>query len=247
MNKKISFEKKIKFPTQIGEVCSISLEKNLIFKSEDSIEGELFLTGKYKLTEASLLEEDFSYKIPIEISLTEELDTSKSGVDISDFYYEIENDDTMICYIDLEIDGEELKKEEVRECDGDSPLDKEIEIPVLEPRIEMEEDSFNEVEIISNNVDKNDPIEGDVNVEEDMDVSKVVEEKSIQEAKSIFQLDDEEDRFGTFVVSVVREGETVNTILEKYQTTLEKLEQYNDLKDFSMGMKIIIPIEKEDE
>ena len=242
MNKKISFEKKIKFPTQIGEVCSISLEKNLSFKSGDFIEGELFLTGKYKLTEASLLEEDFSYKIPIEISLTEPLNSSNRNIDIFDFYYEIENDDTMICYIDLEINGEEIKKEEVRECDGDSSFEKEIEIPVLEPEemdkenLEIEKKEFEEI-----------ATEGDGKVEEDMNVEEIVGEKSLVESKSIFQLDDEEDRFGTFIVSVVREGETVNTILEKYHTTLEKLEQYNDLKEFSIGMKIIIPIEKEDE
>lgn len=243
MNKKISFEKKIKFPTQIGEVCSISLEKNLIFKSEDFVEGELFLTGKYKLTEASLLEEDFSYKIPIEISLTEEVDTSKSRVDIADFYYEIENDDTMICYIDLEIDGEELKKEEVRECDGDSPLEKEIEIPVLDSSEDMDEN----IEIEKNEFNEVDTMEGDMNVEENMDVEEDAKEENVEPTKSIFQIADDEDRFGTFVVSIVGEGETVNTILEKYHTTLEKLEQYNDLKDFSMGMKILVPIEKEDE
>lgn len=223
MNKKVSFEKKIKFPTMIGEVCSISLEKDLKFISNDSIEGNLLLSGQYKMTEASVNMEDFSYEIPVEISLSERLDSSNSDVDISDFYYEIENDDTMICYIDLEIHGEELNDE--RECDGDDLEDKEIEIPVLEE--EKEE------EIVNNT--------------EESEIVEIHEEDEKREEKSIFNVDENDESFGTFIVYLVRENETVNSIIEKYNTTLEKIEQYNDLKDFSIGSKLIIPLEKDNE
>lgn len=223
MNKKVSFEKKIKFPTMIGEVCSISLEKDLKFISNDSIEGNLLLSGQYKMTEASVNMEDFSYEIPVEISLSERLDSSNSDVDISDFYYEIENDDTMICYIDLEIHGEELNDE--RECDGDDLKDKEIEIPVLEE--EKEE------EIVNNT--------------EESEIVEIHEEDEKREEKSIFNVDENDESFGTFIVYLVRENETVNSIIEKYNTTLEKIEQYNDLKDFSIGSKLIIPLEKDNE
>ena len=223
MNKKVSFEKKIKFPTMIGEVCSISLEKDLKFISNDSIEGNLLLSGQYKMTEASVNMEDFSYEIPVEISLSERLDSSNSDVDISDFYYEIENDDTMICYIDLEIHGEELNDE--RECDGDDLEDKEIEIPVLEEEKE----------------------EGVVNNTEESEIVEIHEEDEKREEKSIFNVDENDESFGTFIVYLVRENETVNSIIEKYNTTLEKIEQYNDLKDFSIGSKLIIPLEKDNE
>ena len=221
MNKKISLTKNIKFPSRIGEVCSISLEKDLKFMSEDLIEGNLLLTGKYKLTEASLLEEDFSYKIPVEITLSEGLDVKESSVEITDFYYEIENDDTMICYIELEIKGEELK--EMRECDGEVE-EKEIEIPIINEKIEED----NNIEIVDNS-----------------DKEEVLEVK--EEEKSIFQISDEDDSYGTFIVYIVRENETVNSIIEKYHTTLDKVEQYNDLKEFNVGMKLIIPLENEDE
>ena len=65
MKKKISFEKKIEFPTMIGEVTTVSLDHNLKFIDESNVEGDLLLTGKYKLTEASRLEEDFKYNIPV--------------------------------------------------------------------------------------------------------------------------------------------------------------------------------------
>ncbi len=228
MNKKVSFEKKIKFPTMIGEVCSISLEKDLEFKDQNNIEGDLLLSGKYKRLEASLLEEDFSYKIPIEISLSDRLNPEISKVEIADFYYEIENDDTMICYVDLEITGEVIREE--RECDGDKIEEKEIEIPVLEKEDIMEEKEE----------EKREEVEMEEIEEEE------VKEDNVNE-KSIFNVNDDEESYGTFIVYMVRENETVNTIIEKYHTTLEKIEQYNDLKEFNVGTKLIIPLEKENE
>ena len=219
MKKNISFEKQIEFPTMIGEICAISLEKQLKFVDSSTIEGDLLLTGRYKLTEASLVEEDFQYKIPIDISLTEKIDSNTGKIEIADFYYEIENDDTMICYIDLEISGDEIL--EVRECDGEMLEDKEIEIPVL--------DSIKE-EIIEEKEDKEDE-------------KKII----VEEEKTFFQLDEDDDSYGTFIVYIVRENETVNTIIEKYHTTLEKIEQYNDLNQFTIGTKLIIPLEKENE
>ena len=40
---------------------------------------------------------------------------------------------------------------------------------------------------------------------------------------------------------MVREADTIESILEKYQTTREKLQDYNDLTDVKVGSKLIIP------
>ena len=108
MKKKVAFQKQIEFPTMIGEISAISLEQDLHFVDESNVEGNLLLTGKYKLTEASRLEEDFNYNIPTEIALSEKLDLNTAKVEIVDFYYEIDNDDTLICNIELLVDGVEL-------------------------------------------------------------------------------------------------------------------------------------------
>ena len=99
MKKKVSFNKKIDFPTMIGEICEIALEPDLKFIDESNIEGNLLLSGKYKMTEASRLEEDFNYQIPVEIALTEKIDLNTSNIEISDFYYEEEEESSMIYYI----------------------------------------------------------------------------------------------------------------------------------------------------
>ena len=65
MRKVISFDKKLEFKTMIGEVTSISLDPNLKFSDDNDITGELVISGKYKLTAASRLEEDFLFSLPL--------------------------------------------------------------------------------------------------------------------------------------------------------------------------------------
>ena len=217
MKKKITFEKSIEFPTMIGEITEISLNQELKFTDESNVEGDLLLTGKYKMTEASRLEEDFDYKIPCEIALTEKLDLNTTNIEISDFYYEIENENIIICHIELLVEGLEILEEEnvvlERECDGDKIEENEIDIPSVSDKAEME-----------------------------IENEKVSEEKS-EAINSLFShLDDENDKYGTFIVYIVRQNETINSILEKYNTTIEELEKYNDLKEINLGTKLIIPL-----
>lgn len=221
MKKIVTFEKEIEFPTMIGEISEIDLDQDLKFIDENSIGGDFLLRGKYKMTEASRLEEEFNYKIPIDISLTEKLDLNTTNIEIIDFYYEIENDNTVVCHIELSIEGLEIIDEvedndivEERECDGDLLEEKEVEIPVLE---EVKEES----------------------VEDDF----IEDNESSEVINSLFSnLNDENDTYGTFVVYMVRQNETLNTIIEKYHTSIEEVEKYNDIKDISIGTKLIIPL-----
>ena len=76
MKRIISFEKKLEFPSMVGEITSISLEHTLQFINSSSIEGSFLISGTYKLTEASCIEDKFEFKIPTEILLNEHLDTT---------------------------------------------------------------------------------------------------------------------------------------------------------------------------
>ena len=230
MKKIVTFEKKITFPSMIGEITTLDLNHNLKFIDKNNIEGELILTGKYKLTEASRLEEDFEYKLPTEILLTEKLDLSTAKIEIEDFYYEIENDDIMVCHIEIKIEGvEEIdiaeEQEEIietRECDAEEKLPEQIEIPKKQEKKEQEE-------TISIENKKNEEIKK--------------EDKIIT---SIFSsLEETEETYSTYSVHILRQEETINSLIEKFKITKEDLEKYNDLSNLSIGTKIIIPMNNE--
>ena len=84
----------------------------------------------------------------------------------------------------------------------------------------------------------------EIEIIENKELTKeLIEDK--KEDINIMNFDDENETYGTFVVYIVRQNETVNSILEKYNTTIEELEKYNDLKNINIGTKLIIPILKD--
>ena len=241
MKKIINFDKKIEFPSMIGEVTSISLDENLKFKDESNIVGNLIVKGTYKRTEASRLEEDFYYELPTEIILTEKIDISTASIEIDDFYYEIENEDSINCHIILLINGMEIvdieekdeeekielkehkikvekieEEKEERECDGDASF-QEYEEEYIEP----------EKEIVNEN-------------------KKVTEEENNDVGSLFTSLKDSEETFSTYLVYIMRKEEALESIISKYNTNKEVLEQYNDLSNITVGSKIIIPMTNED-
>lgn len=239
MKKKINIEKRIDFPTMVGEITAISLEKDLKFVSEDEIEGNLILSGKYKLTEASRLEEDFNYKIPISINLMEKLDINTCTIEISNFTYDMQKENIMICTIELLIDGLELLEEENRECDGDI---KEIEIPVKEEINKIVQTKETEKET----KEENTTIEEKKEVISKEKAMEIADKKIAKPDMNIFNINDDTETYGTLLVYIVKENETINTIITKYKTTVEELEKYNNLKDLTTGTKLIIPLINEE-
>ena len=237
MKKTVTFDKTVNFPTMIGEISAISLEKDLKFTDGFNVCGDLLLNGKYKLTEASRIEEDFSFKIPIEVALLEEVDDNTGTIDISDFSYDLDNTEEMICHIELTIEAVDVDKtdkvdekniEELRECDGDDLDTIDVEIPTIDEA--KEEKIVEEKEEI---VDEKEEI-----VEEK---EKIVEEQTEENNNFLINNLDDSETYGTFIVYNVRQNETINSIIEKYHTSLEEIGKYNEIKEISVGTKLIIP------
>lgn len=257
MKKIISFEKEINFSSMIGEITSISLDHNLNFVDSNSIRGNFTISGSYKMTEASTLEEKFSYDIPTEIDLSENLDLSTSNISIDDFTYEIINDDILMCHIDVLVEGVEeiileeesdsvevLSEELERECDGDKKEDKEIEIPIKEDVLEIVEENEENNNLIE------DSIEEEIDIKrEKINFSDMVEEVEDSNSKeetanigSLFQaFDSTEETFTTYSVYIFRKEDTLDKILDQYKITRDELSDYNDLDRLEIGSKLIIP------
>ncbi|MBQ3306815.1 MAG: LysM peptidoglycan-binding domain-containing protein [Bacilli bacterium] len=227
MNKNIKIQKTIPFPKMIGEITAISLEKSIENVSSDSISGKLILSGKYKTTTASQIEEDFYFELPFDIHFTENLDVDSIQLEITDFVYEITDTDSMNCDIELNVEGIELLDD--RECDGDPIEEKEIEFPHIE-----------EINVIE---DKNE-LKKTIDPERDEDLEEVIEEDD--GTSYIFGVNEKNEVYGTFIVYIAQENETLNQIIEKFHTSLEEIEKYNNIKEITSGTKIIIPYPNEE-
>ena len=52
---------------------------------------------------------------------------------------------------------------------------------------------------------------------------------------------DTEETFATYCVYIIREGDSLDAVINKYKTTRDTLAEYNDLSDIRIGTKLIIP------
>ena len=268
MKKIISFEKELDFPSMIGEITSIALDNNLDFIDQNTITGTFTISGSYKMTEASTLEESFKYEIPVDITLVETFDLSSVKVTIDNFNYEVINDDVLKCNIDVLIDGieeivleeelidnieknsdevismEELNLKEVesvRECDGDKMEDKELDMEKVDIQEEVEFPFKQISEVKELNKEQDDKKEGD-------DKEMKNEEKKLdnnlegQNISSLFEaFSSTDETFKTYSVYILRREDTIETVLNKYSITREELSDYNDLENLEIGSKLVIP------
>ena len=290
MHEIVSFTKDIEFKTMINKITSISLEHTLMLSGSDSIKGDFIVSGTYKMTAASQLENDFSYKIPVDIVMDDKYDLTNLVIDIDDFTYEVVDEEILRVNIDLLLDKLELKKvEEVKEDEKENEEDNLVTLDDLfmesdtKEKLELDDlDGHGEKEI----TDKADAIIKDEKASEEnrdseekmtlADVENVENEKEVQsiavnsvdtentkkektllvknesddmktDGASLFSsFDSSTETYSTYSIYIVRENDSIENIMTKYNTTREQLEEYNDLSDMKIGSKIIIPSSKDE-
>lgn len=234
MNKIIPFNKDITFKDDIKEIISISLDNDLTLKGENLIIGNFYIKGEYKEEKEKNIEK-YSYKIPVEIEISDKYDTYNATIDIDDFMYEI-NKNTLSVNIKVKIDNIE-KKENINIINNkEERID---DIKELKDEIENDEE-INQQEVIDK-LDKkmNERIEKEA-------VNKTIKVKDKKEYSFIDKdnLKEKEDKYLTYFVYKVKEEDTINYIKEKYKVTMDDLNDYNDMEKFAPGIKLIIPSSK---
>ncbi len=236
MKKIVPFNNILTIDTDACEITAISLEHE--FKTtEDTISGVFFINGEYKITEGQIECDKFNFELPFDIALgcTYNLDTIV--VDIDDFRYELIDHNKLKVNIDLYIDGEvienpivvdeEIESEDTMErTDGsDNRLDESEKHDALEP-----------VEIV-------DQLKNDS--EEDMNNSEInidnINVNNNENEIDIFGGFNEEEKYVTYRVYRVSEGDTIDKILDKYKITKDEFNKYNSTADIKVGDKLIIP------
>ena len=151
----IPYEKDIKFDTKIAEITSISLEHNEETRGEE-ISGDFIVSGNYKVHQISVNKEDFSYKIPFTIELTDNIDKDSIKIDINDFTYDIKDNNILVVKIELSFDYEEIVKEEIDDIEErttEEKLDEEIANLISED--DNEEEQVVQKEEVNEIIDSN--------------------------------------------------------------------------------------------
>lgn len=266
MRQIITLEKEIAFKTMIGDITSISLEHDLDFISDSEIEGNLIVSGTYKLTEASTIEEDFNYKVPVEIMLTSNLDENKRSIAINNFIYKIVNEEALFITVELLIEGLEkieveevaLEKEEVKEESRQEVLveeEKSEDNKISEEEKRDDEvlqsmDDNDEVEVLKTDEDDNfnfkeEKMQNNIEVVDNVEkIKEVVNDNNNNKEvmDSIFSIfANTEETYATYSVYILRENDNLEEVINRYKTSREVLAEYNDLDNLRVGSKIIIP------
>ena len=104
----------------------------------------------------------------------------------------------------------------------------------LEINISVSIDNIEVIELLE------EPVLEDNDNREEKEEVEVIDNKCT--LNTIFDsFEDKDDVYVTYNVHIYRENDTIDNIINLYKTTKEKLEEYNDLSNITLGSKIIIP------
>lgn len=233
MKKNVPFSKEISFKTRIAEITDIEVTHNLTKSPDNIIEGNFLVNGTYKMTEASQIEENFSHELPFIIDVDDKYELEDVKIKISDFYFEIINEDVLKINVEIELDDIKEKQLVVERCYDDE----EEEIEFDDSEIEEKEEVVQPIDILDIEMPKVLEVERPPKI-----IKNEVSVASTTPISEIFtSINHDEDNFMTYYVHIVRDNDTLDDILTKYSVTRDDISEYNELDNIKIGTKLIIP------
>lgn len=231
MNQKIEFKKDCMLKTYVSSITDISLTHDYKIL-DDTIEGYFDVTGSYKVTMSSVETEDFMFTIPFTIALSSLIDKDTIDLKLSDFNYSVEKDVLHLkMFLDMDYQEIEIKEdiEDNEEIDNmiNDLMDKESTIDIKSPS-----EFHNEV-MLDNVIDS----------KEEVSTKEKVSEKNFN---TIFN-EVKESNFSKYKVYIMRSEDTLESILVKYNVTMDEIKEYNDIDNINIGSKIVIPYNKNEQ
>lgn len=224
MKKIYNYKKEEIFNNNIYDIISIAIDKKFSLDGY-AIKGKFRINGQYLINENE--KDDFDFTLDYLNYIEDNYDISNIKIDIDDFYYEIKDSSRLVINIDIVVDG----LEEIERC-----IDATIE----------EDDEYNiesDNNIVKEFIDNNDFILNKTKVINDINDNVTIDKREDIVNQQLFDSDNDSS-FITYKICIVRENDTIDNILEKYNTTLDILRKYNVINDIKVGDKIIIPYEK---
>ena len=231
MNQKIEFKKDCMLKTYVSSITDISLTHDYKIL-DDTIEGYFDVTGSYKVTMSSVETEDFMFTIPFTIALSSLIDKDTIDLKLSDFNYSVEKDVLHLkMFLDMDYQEIEIKEdtEDNEEIDNmiNDLMDKESTT-----NIKSQSEFHNEV-MLDNVIDS----------KEEVSTKEKVSEKNFN---TIFN-EVKESNFSKYKVYIMRNEDTLESILVKYNVTMDEIKEYNDIDNINIGSKIVIPYNKNEQ
>ncbi len=231
MNQKIEFKKDCMLKTYVSSITDISLTHDYKIL-DDTIEGYFDVTGSYKVTMSSVETESFMFTIPFTIALSSLIDKDTIDLKLSDFNYSVEKDVLHLkMFLDMDYQEIEIKEdiEDNEEIDNmiNDLMDKESTTNIKSPS-----EFHNEV-MLDNVLDS----------KEEVSTKEKVSEKNFN---TIFN-EVKESNFSKYKVYIMRSEDTLESILVKYNVTMDEIKEYNDIDNINIGSKIVIPYNKNEQ
>lgn len=239
MSEAFVVERDFLFKDSIFEITSISVEHDEDINGSN-LEGDFIISGDYRLHEISINKEDFSFKLPFTHEIRSNVNLDTVNLEITDFTYELNNNDELHVHIEYIVSGEQSLIEFADEKDLDEFLNKTdaevVDLTEDEPRFK----EISKEEIL------NIPAEDSKKEEKEESKKEIKEEKQSEiSTNNIIGSINADETYVKYHVHTVMQNDTLEGILDKYKITLTDLKKYNTFEALEVNMKLVIPENEE--
>lgn len=239
MSEAFVVERDFLFKDSIFEITSISVEHDEDINGSN-LEGDFIISGDYRLHEISINKEDFSFKLPFTHEIRSNVNLDTVNLEITDFTYELNNNDELHVHIEYIVSGEQSLIEFADEKDLDEFLNKtDAEV------VDLTEDKprFKEV---SKEETLDIPAEDSKKEEKEEPKEEIKEDKPSEiSTNNIIGSINADETYVKYHVHTVMQNDTLEGILDKYKITLTDLKKYNTFEALEVNMKLVIPENEE--
>lgn len=231
MSEAFVVERDFLFKDSIFEITSISVEHDEDINGSN-LEGDFIISGDYRLHEISINKEDFSFKLPFTHEIRSNINLDTVNLEITDFTYELNNNDELHVHIEYIVSGEQSLIEFADEKDLDEFLNK------------------TDAEVVD--LTEDEPRFKEVSKEEVLDIPAEDKKEEVKEEKpseistnNIIGSINADETYVKYHVHTVMQNDTLEGILDKYKITLTDLKKYNTFEALEVNMKLVIPENEE--
>ena len=239
MSEAFVVERDFLFKDSIFEITSISVEHDEDINGSN-LEGDFIISGDYRLHEISINKEDFSFKLPFTHEIRSNVNLDTVNLEITDFTYELNNNDELHVHIEYIVSGEQSLIEFADEKDLNEFLNKTdaevVDLTEDEPRFK----EVSKEEIL------NIPAEDSKKEEKEEPKEEIKEDKPSEiSTNNIIGSINADETYVKYHVHTVMQNDTLEGILDKYKITLTELKRYNTFEALEVNMKLVIPENEE--